>query len=205
MGTACGPSFTAKWPVPPAGTREWTMVPALKPTRILPFSVGNSCTSPAMKVYSSASPASGQAVAGLARPSCNKSFTSDPAPRRRVTVQVNNRKDYDTVLLYPVENTVREFVGNDSPYLAVDRLILQGVLDKSVQGRFDLCNKLSTQAGTLSFVPPRSLPQVTLRLPSDEGVVFHRSLRVLFRTFSQGSTSSGFSLCCCSRSSSSRR
>lgn len=86
-------------------------------------------------------------------------------PRRRVTMQVKNRKDYDVVLLYPVENSVREFVWNGSPHLAVHGLILEGILANAVQCRLDLCNKLSAQARTLSFVPPRRLPQVALCLP----------------------------------------
>jgi hypothetical protein len=45
-------------------------------------------------------------------------------PRARVTMKVNNRKDYDIVLLYPVENAVGEFVWNGSPHITVDCLML---------------------------------------------------------------------------------
>jgi hypothetical protein len=62
MRVGCCPSFTAKWTIPSAGTRECHMVPALKTKRVAPFSAGSVLKPPAMAVYSSSSPARGVAV-----------------------------------------------------------------------------------------------------------------------------------------------
>jgi hypothetical protein len=51
---------------------------------------------------------------------------------------VNNRKNYDVLLVDAIENAVREAVNHGSPYIAMHRLIQQRVLFDALDDRFYL-------------------------------------------------------------------
>lgn len=81
-------------------------------------------------------------------------------------MQVDNRKDYDVVLLDSVEDAVWKPARWSPTGIAVDRLVLERILDNPIEDSVNLRDKLAPQAGKLPFVPSSCPTQVSLGLTS---------------------------------------
>jgi hypothetical protein len=105
---------------------------------------------------------------------------------------VDDAKHNDVVRLDAVEDPVRK-MANDRPTCAAMKYLgLEGVLGDTAERRIKLGDELSSQPCPLQFIPTGCDANVYFRLPVEEQPVFHSLRRMSSRTFSHGSTSSGF-------------